>query len=204
MTEHVTAAPRHAHFAGPLDGVPRTYRHSVCGVVTGMPEEIVRTYLVNPLAYNDGSFCCGCGAYVDSAELVWEETGENVLDYMGKLRLDYLRSTLGITGLPRIGRRESSSRRGSRSRSAPVPRDSGMAHGCVLLGLPATGETNYKLDVANRIDERTHKRFDVFGLDVAVDKRDAGRVGGIVLDYQETPRPGFAISRLDARPSESA
>ena len=65
MNDHVTNAPDE-RYRGSLDGVPRTYRHSRCGGGTGMPEEIIRSYLANPLLYNDRSFCCRCGDYVDS------------------------------------------------------------------------------------------------------------------------------------------
>jgi hypothetical protein len=68
MNEHVTLEPQ-KRFEGSLKGVPQAYRHSKCGGVTGMPEEIIRTYLVNPLTYNDSTFCCGCGDYIISSEL---------------------------------------------------------------------------------------------------------------------------------------
>jgi hypothetical protein len=72
---------------GPLDGVPRVYRHNVCGRCTGMPEEIIRTYLKNPFIYfSDRSFCTGCGRHVPCRELVWVETGENMQEYNDRLR----------------------------------------------------------------------------------------------------------------------
>jgi hypothetical protein len=98
MNEHVTLAPEQ-RFEGSLEGVPKVYRHSTCGVATGMPEEIIRTYLVAPLTYNDSSFCCGCGDYVIGSELTWVETGENVMAYTARLRSDYLRTTFGIDPL---------------------------------------------------------------------------------------------------------
>jgi hypothetical protein len=37
-----------------------------------MPEKIIRSYLKNPFLYNDTSFCCGCGKYVNEGELIWD------------------------------------------------------------------------------------------------------------------------------------
>ena len=82
---HVTLTPD-ARYEGPLDGVPRTYRHAVCGAGTGMPEEIVRSYLANPFLYGDLSFCTGCGDYVSKAELHWAETGQPLREYFDALR----------------------------------------------------------------------------------------------------------------------
>jgi hypothetical protein len=72
---------------GPLDGVPRVYRHERCGQCTGMPEEIIRTYLKDPFTYMaDRSFCTGCGKHVPFRELIWVETGENMQEYTDRLR----------------------------------------------------------------------------------------------------------------------
>ena len=43
-----------------------------------MPEEIIRSYLVDPFLYNETSFCTGCGTYVPTAELFWQETNESL------------------------------------------------------------------------------------------------------------------------------
>ena len=76
-----------------LTGVPQVYMHLKCRVGTGMPEEIIRTYLVNPWFYNsDRTFCCGCSTHVPLAECIWTETGENVQEYMNKLRAAYNRA----------------------------------------------------------------------------------------------------------------
>ncbi len=76
-----------------LTGVPQVYMHLKCRTGTGMPEEIVRTYLVNPWFYNsDRTFCCGCSTHVPLSECVWTETGENVQQYMNKLRAAYDRA----------------------------------------------------------------------------------------------------------------
>jgi hypothetical protein len=56
-----------------------------------MPEEIIRSYLVNPFLYSGGSFCCGCNGYMPYAELFWEETGQCLADYFRELQAEYLR-----------------------------------------------------------------------------------------------------------------
>ncbi len=90
MNEHVTLRPSR-RYAGPLDGVPRCYRHPTCGVVTGMPEEIIRSYLADPFLYSDQSFCCGCGDYVGGRELFWVETGQSLAEYTKRLQEDHVR-----------------------------------------------------------------------------------------------------------------
>jgi hypothetical protein len=66
--EYVTLHPT-GRYQGSLAGVPQCYRHPKCGVVTRMPEEIIRSYLVNPFLYGARSFCCGCGAHIPEEEL---------------------------------------------------------------------------------------------------------------------------------------
>ena len=56
-----------------------------------MPEEIIRSYLVNPFLYGGGSFCCGCNDYVPEADLFWTETGQNMAEYNQDLKDAYLR-----------------------------------------------------------------------------------------------------------------
>ncbi len=90
MTDHVTVHPT-GRYTGSLRGVPRAYRHPACGVATGMPEEIIRSYLVNPFLYSGGSFCCGCGDYRPYEELFWVETGQSLAEYFAGLQQDYLR-----------------------------------------------------------------------------------------------------------------
>jgi hypothetical protein len=94
--DHATNVPGD-RYQGSLDKVPQVYRHARCGGSTRMPEEIVRSYLVNPLLYNDRTFCTGCRDYVDTAELFWTRTGENLMDYAGRLRGDYLHREYGIS-----------------------------------------------------------------------------------------------------------
>ena len=72
---------------GDLSGVPKVYVHRKCGPATGMPEEIIRTYLKNPYMYMaDQTFCCGCSKHVPLRECVWTETGEDLQTYTDKLR----------------------------------------------------------------------------------------------------------------------
>ena len=90
MAEHITVHPQ-GRYPGSLKGVPRGYRHPRCKVVTEMPEEIIRSYLVNPFLYSGGSFCCGCNDYLPYEELFWVETGECLAAYFQKLQEEYLR-----------------------------------------------------------------------------------------------------------------
>jgi hypothetical protein len=86
QNEYVTL-PEDQRETGDLDGVPQVYVHQKCGVATGMPEEIIRTYLKNPYIYSgDATYCCGCSTHVPNRECVWTETGEDLQTYMDKLR----------------------------------------------------------------------------------------------------------------------
>ena len=74
---------------GPLYGVPQVYVHRKCGNATGMPEDIIRSYLKNPYMYlADETFCTGCGTHVAMGECQWQETGENLQTYMNRLRAE--------------------------------------------------------------------------------------------------------------------
>ena len=90
MTDHITVHPQD-QYQGSLAGVPQVYRHTRCEVETGMPDEIIRSYLVNPFLYSGGSFCCGCNDYVPVEELFWVETGQSLADYFRGLQEQYLR-----------------------------------------------------------------------------------------------------------------
>src|SRR5262249_14107482 len=58
QSEYATLPPEERE-EGSLTGVPKVYRHRKCGVTTGMPEEIIRSYLKNPYMYMaDATFCC--------------------------------------------------------------------------------------------------------------------------------------------------
>ncbi|MCG3185251.1 MAG: hypothetical protein ICCCNLDF_03439 [Planctomycetes bacterium] len=86
QADHATLRPS-ARYHGPLDDVPQVYYHAKCGGCTVMPEDIIRSYLVNPTLYNDETFCAGCGRYVRQRELEWTETGENLQQYFARLKL---------------------------------------------------------------------------------------------------------------------
>ncbi|UJR83212.1 Hypothetical protein I5071_52780 [Sandaracinus amylolyticus] len=88
--EHITLPPDR-RYAGPLDDVPQVYVHEACGGATGMPEEIIRSYLGQPFLYNGNTFCTGCGTYVPFTDLVWEETGETLDAYTRALQAEYIR-----------------------------------------------------------------------------------------------------------------
>ena len=86
QTDYVTL-PDEERDQGSLDGVPTVYVHRKCGAATGMPEEIVRSYLQNPYLYMaDATFCTGCGKHVPFRQCEWMETGENLREYMDELR----------------------------------------------------------------------------------------------------------------------
>lgn len=89
MTDHITVA-ENERYMGSLDGVPQVYCHSVCEEATGMPEEIIRSYLANPFLYNDTTFCTGCNDYVHESECFWTETGQNLAEYKQQLQQMYL------------------------------------------------------------------------------------------------------------------
>jgi hypothetical protein len=96
QSDHITAAPS-TRYQGSLDGVPQSYHHPKCGGSTGMPEDIIRSYLVNPFMYNGKTFCTGCGKYVDDSELYWIETGQRMSEYRLELQASF-RSGRNPTG----------------------------------------------------------------------------------------------------------
>ncbi len=86
QAEYVTL-PESLRDTRDLVGVPKVYFHRSCGVATGMPEEIIRSYLQNPYLYlADATYCCGCQTHVPMRECVWTETGEDLQAYTDKLR----------------------------------------------------------------------------------------------------------------------
>lgn len=86
QTDYATL-PEEDRDQGDLDGVPKVYVHRKCGAATGMPEEIIRSYLKNPFMYMaDSTFCTGCGKHVPFRECKWTETGEDLQSYTDKLR----------------------------------------------------------------------------------------------------------------------
>jgi hypothetical protein len=86
QSEYATLPPEDRD-EGDLTGVPKVYVHRKCGQATGMPEEIIRSYLVNPYMYMaDQTFCTGCGKHVPFRDCVWVETKEDLQTYMDKMR----------------------------------------------------------------------------------------------------------------------
>ena len=77
MKDHITVRPEE-RFQGNIAKEPQWYVHPRCGGVTGMPEEIIRSYIADPFLYNESSFCTGCGTYVPTSELFWQETNESL------------------------------------------------------------------------------------------------------------------------------
>lgn len=78
--------PPEERWKGDLRTVPQNYVHPECGSVTVMPEDIIRTYLVNPYFYGYSSFCCGCGTHISGKELKWVDTNESLYDYTRRLQ----------------------------------------------------------------------------------------------------------------------
>lgn len=86
-TDYATLPPEERVVTPEFEAAPRWYRHRKCGEVTGMPEEIIQTYLQDPWFYlADNTFCSGCGKHVRLNECVWEETGEDLQTYTDRLR----------------------------------------------------------------------------------------------------------------------
>lgn len=90
MIDHITIEPA-LRYQGDIDGVPQDYLHPHCNVVTRMPEEIIRSYLINPFLYSNYTFCCGCNDYSSQNELYWCETGQCLADYFQQLQNEYKR-----------------------------------------------------------------------------------------------------------------
>jgi hypothetical protein len=97
MTEHKTLRPQR-RFPGSLEGVPQAYLHPACGQVTVMPEEIVRSYLVDAALYSDWTFCVGCGDYVPHGDVTWVGTGQMLSEYFQQLRVE--QGKAGVTPPP--------------------------------------------------------------------------------------------------------
>ncbi len=86
QTDYATLPPED-RLEGDLTGVPTVYVHQQCGAATGMPDEIVRSYIKNPFLYmSDSTFCTGCEKHVPIGECIWADTGENLQSYMDSLR----------------------------------------------------------------------------------------------------------------------
>lgn len=197
MKDHVTNAPGD-RYRGSLSGVPRTYRHPRCGRGTVMPEEIIRSYLANPLLYGDRSFCTGCNDYVDTSELSWVETGENMLAYTGQLRAEYLQRAYGIS---RARQREQVVvitppaerlvREQARHRGFQAP------FSCVLKRGSGKASAAHFCEVVDDWDPQTY-RVVLEGDDVhvIVPKAQVDVLRGTILHIPLKPKKGFQVCRL--------
>lgn len=105
---HYPTLPPEERYSGSLQGVPQHYLHTACGTVTTMPEDIIRTYLVNPFFYGYSSFCCGCNKHVSAKELTWTETKQSMMEYYRQLQQPFgafckerigVITTLGLAGV---------------------------------------------------------------------------------------------------------
>ncbi len=86
--EYATLPPE-ARSTQSLEDEPQVYIHETCGVGTCMPEEIVRSYLVDPYMYlADATFCTGCERHVPLRECTWSETGEDLQSHIDRLRAE--------------------------------------------------------------------------------------------------------------------
>jgi hypothetical protein len=86
QTDYATL-PKEEREQSDLTDVPSVYLHNHCRIATEMPEDIIRSYLVNPYLYfSDQTFCTGCNKHVPFRECKWIETGENLQVYMNRLR----------------------------------------------------------------------------------------------------------------------
>jgi Protein of unknown function (DUF3239) len=90
MTDHITVCPQQ-RYQKSLDRIPNVYIHPYCNTRTGMPEDIIRSYLVNPFLYNQYTFCTGCRDYIHQSELFWCETEQCLADYFQDLQQEYFR-----------------------------------------------------------------------------------------------------------------
>jgi hypothetical protein len=189
MNEHITAAPS-LRYNGPLDGIPQNYRHTKCGVGTTMPEEIIRTYLVNPLTYNDSSFCCGCSDYVISSELVWIDTGEPVMTYMSKLRADYIKKTYGINPTDADVILTPSTVKKIQSMGSQ-----GTQPLLALEMIDRNCDVHYKLDVVASWNRHREDLLEHWSIGVVVQKRQRRKLKGTIIHFNETLN-GFTVARV--------
>jgi hypothetical protein len=197
MTEHITNAPQN-RFTGSLKGEPQAYRHGRCGVVTGMPEEIIRSYLVDPLLYNDYTFCCGCKDYMLSSELVWRETGETVMDYMGRLRADYLRRTYGMEIPPRMTGIVVTPPAAKAIARMAEDMHAASPYYLFLELLPGETREEHAFAFESTWDPEVDVLSESSGIQVVVKKEDAAKLAGTIISFRPTPEPGFHFCRLYA------
>jgi hypothetical protein len=196
MADHITNAPDR-RYQGSLDAVPQVYRHARCGGRTGMPEEIIRSYLANPLLYADRTFCTGCGDYVNSAELTWVETAENLMDYSGRLRAEYLERACGISRAEQRKQVVVVTPRGADAISHIARRNGLPAPYSLSLRL-APGKTGYECKVKGGWDPAAETVLRSAGVQIIVPTDQVEQLRGTIVHYATPPRAGFLMSRLYA------
>jgi hypothetical protein len=69
-----------------LSTAPSSYVHSTCGTSTRMPDSVRSRYLYDPYYFEAGlTICAHCGLVPDE-QCTWNETGQNLDEYMRELR----------------------------------------------------------------------------------------------------------------------
>ena len=169
-----------------------------------MPGEIIQTYLVAPLTYNDSSFCCGCGNYVIGSDLTWVETGENVMGYMARLRAEHLHATFGIDPLAAEIILTPGTKEALREIAAETHpgKPSFLALALVRTELDVT----YKVDIAEEWDRRTEDLIELDGIDVVVRKKQRERLKRTMIHFHNSAgrpavrallSPGFILGHAE-------
>ena len=97
MRDHISA-PKPERYAGSLDGIPQHYLHPKCGVVTTMPGEEIDPHVSGESVDLFGSQLLLWLQRLRLHERIttWQATGEVLMEYSGRLRLNYLRDTYRI------------------------------------------------------------------------------------------------------------
>ncbi|MDA1233143.1 MAG: hypothetical protein O2856_20455 [Planctomycetota bacterium] len=85
MTNHQTLPEQFRTDDIDIKNEPQVYIHRKCGAATGMPTDIIPTYLVDPCFYNGYTFCAGCGNDFHQREFNWEDTQESLHAYNRRL-----------------------------------------------------------------------------------------------------------------------
>lgn len=161
--------------------------------MTTMPEEIVRTYLVNPFIYGDATFCCGCSRYVNSWELIWPETGENVHSYMTRLRRDFLRVHFDLN-VPEYPQSLIVTPPALKKLKEYI-RELNDLSAVVILSASGTDARDVQLGRRVGIDLEKESLVELSGILFAVRRADVATLPGCVISYHE-PLDAFGIARL--------
>lgn len=178
------------------------YRHRACGVCTQMPEEIIRSYLVDPLLYGDSSFCCGCGIYVYGDELEWTETGERLVDYSARLRRDYLRDTLRIALPPAsTGGLIVTPAVAKGLRAAAERYNVGPDYYLAVSVSREASELKYVANLVLGRDPKTETAVVTGGMAVIVPNEQVEFFKGVVVDYRPEGN-GFSCGRYRTEPGK--